>query len=141
VILPFSRWSGRESTRGRSRRRRGHRVDPETVGVMALEPEERAVEQGVRDLVASAVEDQRAPVGMVALPRVGVLVERGAVEVGELGRAIPRTHGQRRPPRSKPRSKAHVRAVTSRRAFLKTTAATVATITADYFIRFPPGQT
>src|SRR5947209_1271764 len=63
------------------RRRDG--VDPETVGVIAVEPEERAVEQEVRDLVAAVVEDERAPVGMLALPRVGMLVEVGAVEVDE----------------------------------------------------------
>jgi hypothetical protein len=43
--------------------------------VIAVEPEERAVEQEVRDLVASVVEDERAPVGMLPLPGVGVLVE------------------------------------------------------------------
>src|SRR6266540_3187884 len=58
-------------------------VDPETIGVIAVEPEERAVEQEVRDLVASVVEDERAPVGMLALPRVGVLIEVGAIEVAE----------------------------------------------------------
>jgi hypothetical protein len=51
--------------------------------VIAVEPEERVVEQEVRDLVASVVEDERAPVGMLPLPRVGVLVEVGAVEVDQ----------------------------------------------------------
>ena len=37
----------------------------------------------LRDLVAAVVEDQRAPVGVLALARVGVLVEVGAVEVAE----------------------------------------------------------
>src|SRR5262245_2330093 len=63
--------------------RGGDGVDPETVGVIAVEPEERAVEQEVADLVASIVEDERAPVGMFTLPRVGVLVEVGAIEVDE----------------------------------------------------------
>src|SRR5262249_22534430 len=63
--------------------RGGDSVDPETVGVIAVEPEERAVEQEVPDLVASIVEDERAPVGMLTLPRVGVLVEVGAIEVDE----------------------------------------------------------
>src|SRR4029434_8053737 len=58
-------------------------VDPKAVDVIAVEPEDSAVEQEVRDLVASVVEDERAPVGMLALPGVGVLVEVGAVEVNE----------------------------------------------------------
>ena len=37
-------------------------------------------------LVAAVVEDQRAPVAVLALARIGVLVERGAVE---LGQAVP----------------------------------------------------
>src|SRR5206468_4869558 len=63
--------------------RGGDGVDPETVGVIAVQPEERAIEQEVRDLVASIVEDERAPVGVFALPRVRVLVEVGGVEVDE----------------------------------------------------------
>src|SRR6266478_22781 len=56
-------------------------VDPETIDVIAVEPEEGAIEQEARDLMASVVEDERAPVGMLALPRVSVLVEVGAIEV------------------------------------------------------------
>ena len=50
---------------------------------MLAEPVERAREQEVADLVAAEVEDQRAPVGVRAAARVGVLVERGAVEARE----------------------------------------------------------
>ncbi len=45
-----------------------------------LEPVERVGEQEVPHLVASEVEDERAPVGMRAAARVCVLVERRAVE-------------------------------------------------------------
>src|SRR5262245_3767290 len=62
---------------------RGDGVDPKPVGVIAVEPEERAVEQEVRDLAATIVEYERAPVGMLALARVGVLIEVRAVEVGK----------------------------------------------------------
>ena len=62
---------------------RGDRVHAQAVGVEVLEPVERAREQEVPHLGAAVVEDQRAPVGMRAPPRVGVLVERGAVEAGE----------------------------------------------------------
>ena len=42
----------------------------------------------LRDLVAAVVEDQRAPVAVLALPRIGVLVERGAVEARETVRVL-----------------------------------------------------
>ncbi len=59
-----------------------------------LSSQNRALrEQEVADLVAAVVEDQRAPVGMLALARIGVLVEVRAVEqpqavavAGEVGR-------------------------------------------------------
>ena len=47
------------------------------------QPEQRAREQEVADLVAPEVEDERAPVGVRAAARVGVLVQRRAVEAGE----------------------------------------------------------
>src|SRR5262249_60200857 len=62
---------------------RGDGVDPKPVGVIAVEPEGRAVEQKVRDLAATIVEYERAPVGMLALARGGVLVEVRAVKVGK----------------------------------------------------------
>ena len=62
---------------------RGHGVDADAVGVELLEPEQRVGDEEVADLVAPVVEDQRAPVGVRAAARVGVLVERGAVEAGE----------------------------------------------------------
>ncbi len=42
----------------------------------------------VGDLDAAVVVDQRAPVEMAALQRIGVLVERGAVELGEAVRIV-----------------------------------------------------
>ncbi len=39
--------------------------------------------RNVAHLVAAVVEDQRAPVPVLALARVGMLVERGAVEAGQ----------------------------------------------------------
>jgi hypothetical protein len=44
------------------------------------EPVERVREQEVADLAAAVVEDERAPIGMLAAARVFVLVQRGAVE-------------------------------------------------------------
>ena len=61
----------------------GHRVHPQTVHVVDVEPEHGIGHEEVPHLVAPVVEDVGAPVGMLPLARVGVLVERGAVEAGE----------------------------------------------------------
>ena len=62
---------------------RGHGVDADAVGVVLVEPEQRVGDEEVAHLVAAVVEDQRAPVRVRAAARVGVLVQRGAVEAGE----------------------------------------------------------
>ena len=62
---------------------RRHGVHAQAVDVVLLEPEERVRQQEVADLVAAVVEDERAPVLVLALPRIGVLVERRAVEARE----------------------------------------------------------
>ena len=62
---------------------RGDRVDAQPVDVELLEPVERVREQEVPHLVAAEVEDERAPVRVLAAARVGVLVERGPVEARE----------------------------------------------------------
>ena len=55
---------------------RRDRVDAQAVDVELLEPVERVGDEEVAHLVAAEVEDERAPVRVLALPRVGVLVER-----------------------------------------------------------------
>ena len=60
---------------------RGHGVDPQTVDVILVQPEQGVGDEEVADLVAAVVEDQRAPVAMLAAARVGVLVEGRAVEL------------------------------------------------------------
>ena len=67
---------------------RGDRIDAQPVDAVAVEPEQRVGDQEVRHLDAAVVVDQRAPVEMAALHRIGVLVERGAVEVGEPVRIV-----------------------------------------------------
>ena len=62
---------------------RGDRVDPEPVDVELLEPVDRVGDEEVPDLGAAVVEDERAPVRVRAEPGVGVLVERGPVELGQ----------------------------------------------------------
>ena len=58
-------------------------IDAQTVDVELLHPVQRAREEEVADLVPSEVEHERAPVGMLALARIGVLVQRGAVETSQ----------------------------------------------------------
>ena len=72
---------------------RGHGVDPQAVDVVLVEPEQGVGDEEVADLVAAVVEDQRAPVAMLAAARIGVLVQGRAVELpqavavaGEVGR-------------------------------------------------------
>ena len=64
-------------------------VDPEPVQVVAVEPGQGVGDEEAAHLVAPVVEDERAPVHVRALPRVGVLVEVRAVELGQ-GERVPR---------------------------------------------------
>ena len=59
------------------------RVDPQPVDVELLQPVDRVRDQEVADLAPAVVEDERAPVRVRAAPRVGVLVQRRAVEAGQ----------------------------------------------------------
>ena len=58
-------------------------VHAQAVDVVTVEPEQRARDEVVEHLRAPKVEHRGAPVRMEALPRVGVLVEGGAVEMRE----------------------------------------------------------
>jgi hypothetical protein len=51
--------------------------------VVLLQPVQRVGEEEVAHLVPPVVEDERPPVGVLAQARVGVLVERRAVEAAE----------------------------------------------------------
>ena len=51
--------------------------------MILVEPEQGAVEQELAHLVATIVEDLGAPVLVLANPVIGILVQRGAVEVGQ----------------------------------------------------------
>ena len=55
---------------------------------VALQPEQRVRHQEIDDFGAAVIVDQRAPVEMAALQRIGVLVERGAVEMAEAVRIV-----------------------------------------------------
>ena len=67
---------------------RGHGVDAQAVDVHVFQPEDRAGQEEVLDLVAAEIEDQRGPVHVLAEARVGVLVERRAVEAGQAVRVL-----------------------------------------------------
>ena len=51
--------------------------------MVLLAPEQRVADQEILDFGATVVEHQRAPVGVFALARIGVLVKSGAVEFGQ----------------------------------------------------------
>ena len=51
--------------------------------MVLAQPEQGVGDEEVADFVAPEVEHQRAPVGVRAPARVGVLIERGAVEAGQ----------------------------------------------------------
>ncbi|MFK4686340.1 hypothetical protein ABIF39_008097 [Bradyrhizobium diazoefficiens] len=63
-------------------------IDAQAVDRVALQPEQRVRHQEVRHFGAAVIVDQRAPVEVPALQRVGVLVERGAVEAAEPVRIV-----------------------------------------------------
>ncbi len=59
----------------------GDSVDAQPVDVEAIDPVERVAIEKVGDLSATKIVDRRVPVRLEALARVGVFVERGAVEM------------------------------------------------------------
>ena len=59
------------------------RIHAQAVDVVFLQPEEGVRDQESAHLVAAVVEDQGAPVAMLALAWIGVFVERRAVEEGQ----------------------------------------------------------
>ena len=66
----------------------GDRIDAQAVDGVALQPEQRVRHQEIDDFGAAVIVDQRAPVEVAALHRIGVLVQRGAVEMAEAMRIV-----------------------------------------------------
>ena len=66
----------------------GDRIDAQAVDGIALQPEQRVRHQEIDHFGAAVIVDQRTPVEVTALQRVGVLVERGAVEMAETMRVV-----------------------------------------------------
>ena len=62
---------------------RGHGINSQAVNVELLEPVDRVGHQEVPHLRTTEVEDVRAPVRLVAAPRIRVLVQSLAVKAGE----------------------------------------------------------
>ena len=62
---------------------RRDRIDAQRVDVELVEPVQGVRDEKVAHLVTPVVEHEGAPVGMLASPRVGVFVQRGAVEPAE----------------------------------------------------------
>src|SRR6185437_4967281 len=66
----------------------GDGVDAQAIDGVTLQPEQRIRYQEIDDFGAPVIIDQRAPIEMAALHRIGVLVERGAVETAESVRIV-----------------------------------------------------
>src|SRR5262249_2304357 len=63
-------------------------VDTQAVDMVLLEPEQGIRQQKVAHFVAAVVEDQRAPVLVLTLPRILVLEQRRAVESRQTVRVL-----------------------------------------------------
>nr|WP_291608518.1 hypothetical protein [Bradyrhizobium sp.] len=66
----------------------GDGIDAQAVDAVALQPEQRVGDQEIGHFRAAVIVDQRAPVEMPALLGIGMLVERGAVEMAEPVRIV-----------------------------------------------------
>src|SRR5207248_3093374 len=62
---------------------RGHGVHAQTVDVIFVEPEKRVPDWKIAHLVESIIKNERAPILVLALTRIHVLVEIGAIELGQ----------------------------------------------------------
>src|SRR5206468_4701800 len=62
---------------------RSHGIHAQTVDVIFVEPEKPVADEKIAHLVAAVIENERAPILMLALTGVLVLVEVGAVELGQ----------------------------------------------------------
>ena len=69
------------------------RIHPQAVDVELLQPVQRVGDQEVADLGAAEVEHVGAPVELLAAARIGVLVERGAVESAQRPRVLGEVRG------------------------------------------------
>src|SRR5439155_5368553 len=71
----------------------GDRIYAQAVNMIFLQPEQSAGNQKRADFVAPVVENERAPIAMLTFARVGMLVERGAVEVYQPMRILGKMRG------------------------------------------------
>ena len=62
---------------------RGHRIDAQSVEMVAVAPGQRVCDQEAPYLIAAVIKNERAPIHVRALPRVGVLVQMRTVELRE----------------------------------------------------------
>ncbi len=67
---------------------RGDGIDPQPVDMKGLQPVERAGNQEALHLAPAVIVDQRVPVLVEAFARIGVFVERGAVELAQAVRVV-----------------------------------------------------
>src|SRR5262249_60837671 len=68
-------------------------IHAQAVDTVAIEPEQPAREQEVRDFDPSIIVDEGVPIAVTALLRVFVLIHGGAVETGEPMRIVRKKPG------------------------------------------------
>ncbi len=61
----------------------GHRIDTQSIDMVLAQPENGAGNQEIAHLAPSIIKDVGAPFLMLALARIGVFVEMGAIEVAQ----------------------------------------------------------
>ena len=62
---------------------RGHGIDAEAIDVIFLDPKESIGDEEVLHLIPAVIEDQRAPVLMLALTWISMFKERRSIELGQ----------------------------------------------------------
>ena len=72
---------------------RGDGVHAQPVNVILIGPEKRVREQEILHFVATVIENESAPIGMLAEARIGVLVKMRAVEEREAVRVARKMRG------------------------------------------------
>ena len=60
-----------------------HGIDPQTIHMIFVEPEQRVADQKTLDFVPAVVEHKSVPVRLFSLPRVAMFVEMRSVEIAE----------------------------------------------------------
>src|ERR1039458_1351933 len=68
-------------------------IHSEAIDVVFAQPELRIRDQERAHLIAAVIEDQRSPIAMLALARIGVFVQRSSIKEGQAMRVFREVSG------------------------------------------------